>query len=247
MKFILHYFNTKLEGNMKKYILTIFIILGLVNFSFAQPLSYELKVMTDLLQSNKSISESHKYELTENDIKGSPYLNDEFINGSIFTTQRLQYVDIPLRYNIYNDELEFKTPTDEIMALAIPEIVEKAVFGETEMVYSPFLQGNKTKKGFFILLEEGKVSLYAKPDVMFKKATQPGAFKDPEPPKFLKKSDEYYIRVGSGQAQIIGNKKDLIAAFPDNQDKIESFMSNNKTKTGKPESLKELVKYYNSL
>jgi hypothetical protein len=232
---------------MKKYVFTLLFILSRLILTYAQPMSYELKVMTDLLQSNKSISETHKYELTENDIKGSPYLNDEFIKGSIFTTQRIQYVDIPLRYNIYNDELEFKTPNDEIMALAVPEIVEKAVFGTTLLVFSPYLHGNKTKKGFFIVLEEGKVSLYAKPGIMFKKATEPVAFKDPEPPKFIKKSDEYFIRLETEQPLIINNKKDLIEAFPDNRDKIESFISNNKTKLNKPESLKKLIEYYNSL
>jgi len=39
----------------------------------------------------------------------------------------------------------------------------------------------------------------------------------------------------------------LIAAFPDNLDKIESFISKNKTKTNKADGLKEVVKYYNSL
>jgi hypothetical protein len=201
----------------------------------------------EFYQANKFPGEKWKNVLTENDIKGSPYLNDEFVVGSIYTIQRLHYVDIPLRYNIYNDELEFKTPAGEVQALAVPEIIEKVVIGNTEMVYSPYLRANKNKNGFFIILEEGKVSLYAKPGITFTEATEPGAYKDPEPPKFLKKSDEYYLRVGSGQAQVIGNKKELIAAFPDNQDKIESFMSKNKTKINKPESLKELVKYYNSL
>ena len=194
---------------MKKFVLTLFFIAGLTGFLFSQPLSYELKGMMDLLQTSKSISEVTKYTLTENDIEGSPYLNDEFENGSIYTIQRLHYADIPLRYNIYNDNLEFKTPTGEILALAIPEIVEKAEIGNTLMIYSPYLQANKIKKGFLVVLEEGKISLYAKPGIMFKEATQRGAFKDPEPPKFLKKSDEYFIRFEMEQPLIINNKKDL--------------------------------------
>jgi len=229
------------------FLMSIF-FLGFVNYSFGQvPLDYNVQQTIDFYITNKFISEAGNNSLTENDIKGSPYLNDEFVNGSIYTIQKLQYNDIPLRYNIYNDNLEFKTPEDVVQALSTPDIVDKAVFGETHLVYSPYLLSGKNKKGFFIVLEEGKVSLYSKPGVLFRERTEPGAYKDPEPPKFVKKSDEYYIRVGTGQAQIIGNKKELIAAFPDNQDKITSFMSKNKTKTNKPESLKELVKYYNSL
>lgn len=143
--------------------------------------------------------------------------------------------------------MEFKTPEGKIKALATPEIVEKAIFGSTQLVYYPYVLKKKVKKGFFIVLEEGKVSLYAKPAVEFQEATTPGAFKDPEPPKFVKKSDEYYLRIGNNPAKIISSKKELMAAFPDNQDQVINYMSKNKIKTHKPETLKKLVGYYNSL
>ena len=233
---------------MKHFFLALLFILGFVGISVAQyQLNYEIKSTMDFYQANKFIGGERKNELTEADIKGSPYLNDEFVNGSIFTVQMIKYDSIPLRFNIFNDELQFKTPTGEVMALSAPEIVEKAVFGNFLMVYSPYSQTNKIKKGFFLILEQGKASLYAKPGILFQEPTEPAAYKDAEPAKFVRKADEYYIRIGTEQAILISNKKDLIAAFPDNQDKIESFISKNKIKTNKPESLKEVVKYYNSL
>lgn len=233
---------------MKKYYLTVFLLLSLAGVLFAQlPLSYDIRQQMDFYKANKFIGGEWKNVISEEQIAGSPYLNKEFENGSVYTVQRQQYNEIPLRYNIYNDNLEFKTPDNEIMALAAPEIVEKAVVGSTILTYSPYLLANKTKKGFFLILEEGKASLYAKSAVVFQNATEPAAYKDAEPAKFIKKPDEYYIRIGSEQAVPINSKKDLIAAFPDNRDKIESFINKNKTKTNKPESLKEVVKYYNSL
>jgi len=233
---------------MKHYILTLLFILGFACISSAQyQLNYEIRETMDFYRSNKFITGDGKSKLTEKDIKGSPYLNDEFVNGSIFTIQKLMYSDVPLRFNIYNDDIEFKTPTGEVMALSAPEILEKAEFGSFQMVYSPYLQTNKIKKGFFVVLEQGKASLYAKPGIVFQEPTEPAAYKEAEPAKFVRKADEYYIRIGAEQAILIGNKKDIIAAFPDNQDKIESFINKNKTKTNKPESLKEVVKFYNSL
>lgn len=213
--------------------------------SFGQ--GYELRKSIDLYNSNKFITGNNNRTVTQENIDGSPYLNDEFISGSVYTVQKIQYNEIPLRYNIYNNNIEFKTASDEIQELTNPEIIEKVVMGDIQMVYSPYLMANKNNNGFFIVLEEGKVSLLAKPEIQFVPATQPAGYKDAEPPKFIKKSDEYYLRIGTGQAILISNKKDMIAAFPDNQDKIENFVSKNKTKTNKPESLKELVKYYNSL
>ena len=233
---------------MKHYILTLLFILGFAGISSAQyQLNYEIREAVDFYRSNKFIDGSMKSELTEKDIKGSPYLNDEFVNGTIFTVQMLKYSDIPLRFNIYNDDLEFKTPTGEVMALSAPEILEKAEFGNMQMVYSPYSQTNKIKKGFFVVLEQGKASLYSKPGIVFQEPTEPAAYKEAEPAKFVRKADEYYIRIGAEQAILIGNKKELIAAFPDNQDNIESFINKNKIKTNKPESLKEVVRFYNSL
>lgn len=233
---------------MRNYFLTFIFILGMISFSFAQiTISYELKTSMEFYQANKFLKGEGKNVLTEKEIKGSPYLNDEFVNGSIFTVQKLKYVDIPLRYNIYNDDLEFKTPANEVQALATPEIVEKAVFGTTQLVYLPFLQANKIKKGFFVVLEEGKASLYTKPGVLFQEAAKPGPFKEAEPPTFVKRADEYYIKIGTEHAILIKSKKNLVTAFPDNQEKIERFIDMNKIKTNKSESLKEVVAYYNSL
>jgi len=233
---------------MKSFFIILFIIFSLANISFGQiTLPYETQQTIDFYQTNKFITGSGKRTLDESNIKGSPYLNDEFNYGSIYTVDKKHFADVPLRYNIYNDDLEFKTPAGEIQALVTPEIVEKAIFGSTQLVYASYVQLNKEKKGFFVVLKEGKASLYSKPGIIFREGTAPGAYKDPEPPKFVKKSDDYYIRFGSGKAQLIGNKKDLIATFPDNQDKIESFISKNKIKTNKPESLEELIQYYNSL
>lgn len=233
---------------MKKFLLSTFFILSFAKIGFGQfGISYETRKAFELYNTNKFISGSAKSTLYDVDYTGSPYLNDEFVVGSIYSIQRIQYEEVPLRYNIYNDELEFKTPASEILALANPDIVVKAVLGDTSLVYLPFLQAGKSKKGFFIVLEEGRISLLAKPDIFLKPAIEPGAYKDPEPPKFVRKPDEYYLKTESGQVQLITNKKELIAAFPDNQDKIESFISKNKTKPNKSESLIELVLYYNSL
>jgi hypothetical protein len=240
--------KTKIRLQMKKYFFTSFILLNFSGILFAQlPLNYDVRAQMDFYHANKFIGGEWKNSLTEDQIAGSPYLNKEFEKGTVYTIQRQQYNEIPLRYNIYNDNLEFKTPDNEIMALSAPEIVEKAVLGNNILTYSPYLMANKTKNGFFLILEEGKASLYAKPAVAFQNATEPAAYKDAEPAKFVKKADEYYIRIGAEQAVIISSKKDLIAAFPDNRDKIESFISKNKIKTNKPEGLKEVVMYYNTI
>lgn len=230
---------------MKKYWLS---LLGL--FLFTGILSaqnvLEVRQAIDLFHTSKMLRGDMNKTLTENDIEGSPYLEDEFIKGTLYTTSNTKYVDVPLRYNIYNDNIEFDTG-DGIQALAAPEIVDRVEFGNYTIVYVPYSITKKIRRGFFIVDEGGKASLLIKPDVAFVEATEPGAYKQAEPAKFDKKADDYYIKVGLSEAKIISNKNDLTDAFPDHNKEIESFIKANKIKHRKPEDLKQVVQYYNSL
>ena len=230
---------------MKRYIITVIIFLSGISFLFSQ--EYEIRHAMDLYRTNKIQSSGFKMILTGDDIEGSPYLNDEFINGTIFTTSNYQFVDVPLRYNIYNDQIEFKTPTNEIQALGTPEIVKTVEFGDYKMVYIPYSNARKIRHGFFTVEEKGNVSLYSRLEIIYRKAEEPAAYKEAKPAKFIKKSDSFYIRVGLEQAKKVDSKKELLAAFPDHKDEIAAFIKKNKVKTNKPEKLKELVRYYNSI
>ena len=232
---------------MKKYLISALFI-ALATSAFAQfSLSYELKETAEFYRMNQLLNKSGNSELLLKDIKGSPYLNAEFLNGTIYTTMKTQYNNVPLRYNLYNDDLEFKNPAGEILALAQPEIVEYAVFGDYRLVYSNYSFGNKPKKGLLVLIEDGKAKLLSKVSVIYQEPTQPGAYKEAEPAKFVRRADEFLIRVGAEMALPISNKKSVLEAFPDNRDKIEDFLSKNKIKLNKPEGLVEVVKFYNSL
>jgi len=230
---------------MKTIVLTIFITFIFAGTSFAQTSTDFIKAM-DSYRSTKLIGGGLN-ALTEKDIEGSPYLNNDFISGKVITTTNIEYEDIPLRFNIYNDQIEFKTEGEEIMTLAVSEIFEKIEFGEYKIFYAPYSNAKKIKHGFFIVLEGGKVELYAKPEIKFIEATKPAAYQEAQPAKFNRRPDSYYIRIGMDEAKLVENKKTLVDIFPDNKDKIEEFIKKNKTKTNDPESLKELVQFYNSI
>jgi len=94
------------------------------------------------------VSESSRGIIEEKDIEGSPYLNKEFVEGTIYTNQKNQYNNIPIRYNIYTDELEYRTPDNQILTLATPQIVEKADFGDYSISNIFYLRGKSIKPVF---------------------------------------------------------------------------------------------------
>lgn len=229
---------------MKRLIIIALLLIGAT--SFAQ-VNYQLSSAVDFVRTYKIASGEYYSELTEKDIQGSPFLNQEFINGSVYTTTKFQYADIPLRYNIFNDNIEFKTPENKVLAIAQPETIDKITFGDYTMEYLSYMNVKKVRKGYMLLITKGKASLYAKPEVVYTKATEAGAYKEPEPAKFERRSDIFYIRIETASAQRIDNKKDLIQVFPDHQNEIEAFVKKNKISPAKIDELKSLVEYYNSL
>ena len=226
-------------------------LLLLILFSFflktEAQVEYQLSSAFDFYRSHKIASGEYRNTLSEKDIDGSPYLNDEFIKGSIYTISKTQYSDLPLRYNIYNDEIEFETDDNKVAALDAPEIVEKVTFGDFLMEYIPFEYSNKVKKGFFEVLLKGKASLYSRPEVEFRDAKKPEPYKEAEPAKFIRKDDRYYLRFGMEAAIPCVNKKDVIGKFPDHSSDIEAFIKKNKINVKKEDDLKKMVEYYNSL
>ncbi|MCK3684424.1 hypothetical protein [Maribellus sp. YY47] len=225
---------------MKKLI--IFTLLLIAGKTYAQS-EYQISSLMDMMKINKS---AHTI-ITEEDIEGSPYLNDEFITGTVYTTNKYQFKDIPLRYNVFNGDVEFKTPDNKILAIAVSETIEKVEFGDYTLEYIPYIAVKKVKTGYLLALSKGKISLYAKPEISYRKPTKAGAYKEAEPAKFLRGNDSFYIRIDSGNAQSVGNKKDLIGAFPDHQAQIEDFIKKNKIRPDKADELKLLVEFYNSL
>ena len=209
---------------------------------------YETRQAIDFYNSTKIARGELKTMLTEEDIEGSPYLNDEFINGTIYTTSQTKYVDVPLRYNIFNEQIEFKSDDGVVQALAAPETVERVEFGEYKMVYAPFMISRKIRRSFFKEIESGdRAVLLARPQVFFKEAKEPAAYQEAEPPKFLRKSDDYFIRIEKESAVLISRKKDLEEVFPDHKNKVDSFIKKNKVKPNNSERMAELVQFYNSL
>ncbi len=209
--------------------------------------SYKILHQMDFFNTYKAGRGDVKAILEQNEIKGTPYLNDDFIKGTIYTTSEQKYVDLPLRYNIYNDELEFKTPEDKVLALGTPEIIEAVEYGDQVMVYLPYTDNTKIKKGYFKVLLLGDVSLFSKYVVEFKEAGEPNAYDNAKPAEFSRNKDVYYLKIGNEQAKKVGTKKELIEAFPDHKKEIESFVKKNKIKPSDPDKLKALINFYSTL
>jgi hypothetical protein len=219
-------------------------------FDFCKAQNQDIKQTNNYI--NSYSAETVKYnEAAKNvkiaEIQGSPFLTDSFVLGSIYTNRNEQFQNIPVRYNIYTDNMEYIMGVSRVLELKNPETVEKIEFGNYKLIYLSQSNKNKSGNGFFVVLAEGKATLLSKPAVTLHNPSQPGGYIDAQPPRFSRNPDTYYIKVGENKANIIRNKRHLITSFPDSREELSNYIKAHNTKISDQKSLSDLVQFYNSL
>lgn len=189
-----------------------------------------------------TISTSEEAAITYNDVEGSPYLNNDFTDGIVFLSDTTA-VKLPLRYNIYADEMEYKF-NGVSFTIGNPQILNKILLGESIFVYIQFMK----VKGYFEILEYGKCIVVQKRSIKFNPAEGPKPIEGKNiPPRFTAEPDKFYAIVNDSQTVRIKNLRSLKKALSDQKIKIESFIKQEKIKRASKENIIKIVKYYNSL
>jgi hypothetical protein len=176
------------------------------------------------------------------DIEGSPYLNSNFVDGVFYLKDTLT-VKLPLRYNIFTDEMEYQLNGINY-AVGNPLSLNKIIFNESVYVYLPFI----SKGGYFELFELGKCTLIQKKTVNIKPAEGPKPIiAKAIPATFIRKPDVFYFVINDTIVKRIDNLKSIIDALQNQKPKIENYIKQEKIRKIKKENLIKIVKYYNSL
>src|SRR6185295_17269569 len=78
-------------------------------------------------------------------IDGSPYLDEAYVEGQIFYADKS--MKVPLRYNIYQDVMEYKQNGRPLL-LDPTTTIKKVTFGTQTFVVQKFEFKGKTKYGY---------------------------------------------------------------------------------------------------
>ena len=181
------------------------------------------------------------------EIDGSPYLQKDFVPGSLITNEDHKYENIPMKYNGYDDRMEYKHKSGISFFLAKPEDFKEILLGGSTFIYEEFKLGRKKVQGYYEVLSDGKISLLKKYTIAYKEAEPQKPFSDPKPAKFVKKPNTYYIYKGEENIYEIKNEKECLAILQDQKNKLAKYIKSEKLKIKKEEDLKKLIEYYNTL
>lgn len=182
------------------------------------------------------------------DIEGSPYLNDTYQSGKIVTTGHITYVGVQLRYNLYSDNFEYKVPGQDALELSNPSSIKEVIMPYGAFLYLPYINMMNTRSfGFLKKLNDGKAMVLIHYVVHFIPAKEPGAYQQPEPPRFAGNQKFYFLYFGNKPAIRVTNKKEILDALPAHRQAIQKYMKKEKFKARKQDDLVKLMYYYNTL
>ena len=181
-------------------------------------------------------------------IAGNPYLDKEFKKGKLVSKVNLKFPEIPLRYNVYTDKIEYKAPDGTIYALKDQNKIATYQIGDKTFIYSPYYaKKNKIEAGYFQVLVPGKVTGLVRYKVYLIQATPERPYTPAKPEHFSDITKYFYVKSGKNPAEPVTNAKSFILLFPEHKKELSRFIKTEKIHLQKEADFVKLVRYYNSL
>ncbi len=230
---------------MKKYFfLVLFMLPGLI--SVAQVVNPTLKTVNDNWLAHEF--ENAKPLSNRSTIAGSPYLNNNFRSGKPISKYNLTFPIIPLRYNIYTDNIEYKSPENKVYVLRDQSKIKAYKIGDSTFIYSPYHKNkNKLSSGYFQVLVPGKTKGLIKYTVYLLQAHPTQPYKPAEPERFSKKIKSFYVKVGDEAAVPVSREKTIIQLFPKQKSQLSHYIKKEKIHIRKQAEFVKLINYINTL
>lgn len=179
---------------------------------------------------------------------GSPYRNEEFLYGEIWYNHEWKFINIPLRYNIMYDEVEYKKPDKEtVYSLVADTLFDMIYIPEDTFVVALYEKDAKIVPGYFKLITDGNTILLGKMEVEFMEATSETTHKMAMDARFVNKPNQYYVKKEGQPAEYVKNAKKLINFLGDHGEELSIYVKDQKLSHKRENDLKQLIDYYNSL
>ncbi|MCL3782564.1 hypothetical protein EMN47_19440 [Prolixibacteraceae bacterium JC049] len=172
-------------------------------------------------------------------IGGSPYMHKDFLKGTVFQSEKMIGNDIELRFNVYNNEIEFRLEEDKIYNIPKNLTLNLITIGKEQFVFRKVKNGSKGIKALQ-MLHDNKFKLLKLYKTSYQKAQPAKAMREPIPATFKIEKPTYYIEKGDNTLFKVKSIKDIAKSFPRLNKEIKSESKKNRLKF-KDEDLVKLV------
>jgi len=184
-------------------------------------------------------------DYNKNYIQGSRYLYDDFIEGTVYLVDGTKTSNIPLRYNLHNDEFQFIS-NDSLWAIGTPNLISKIVMGNESFIYLEAIPDNEVS-GYVKIWNETYPALITKMETYYYKRMEASAFRETLPKRFERQEDKHFVLLSTGKASQFTSVNELIELLDDHQIELSTYSKDYKLSKRDPENLSKFLDYYQSL
>jgi hypothetical protein len=186
------------------------------------------------------VIEGNKLLDSKPNVDGTPYLYP-FMNAKVKDVAGVT----KMRYNAYNDEVEYQTENGDLALLKQPKFGD-IYFTEYDLHLKlvNYNYNNATITGYlFELVDKPNLKIYKREHINYYDAkTARNSYDAGSPPSFKVAEPVYFIQKNGGPiTELPSNKKKLIALFPDKKEAIIQYFKNNKGDFSKKNDLEKLA------
>ncbi|QBA64871.1 hypothetical protein [Muriicola soli] len=247
-----------------KYIFSLFLAFLTINFSYGQ-VSGQIaggaggafgiggKATTDPFLAARMADLRSKKNSVEEEILGSPYLNDEFIKSKVYFGE--DYIgDYYIRYNALNSEIEIKEsnlPEEKPKRLLADDKV-RIKYAKRELRFTTYItKKNETKNGYLSIISEGdSYTLYHRLAVKYSEGkAAANSMVMAIPSRYAHFTEYYYKKAGVDRIDQLAQKRGALLKILDKEirDQVSTFIKEEKIDLSEEADLIRTFEYINSI
>lgn len=208
--------------------------------------------MHNLLYSNVDVNSSSQ-NISNQNIKGSPYLVDNFEKSTIYVNDEI-LGNLYARYNAFNQEIEIKKTNlaeEQFKALLKDESV-RLVFNDKEIGFMTFVdeKGKVTQDYLVSMLIGPNYNLYQRHKVNFIEGKKAENSMVSDIPSRFTNSTEYYVKdLNSNVVSFVPSKKSKILNLFESNEKIQvaTLIKSKRLNLKKEAALIKVIKFANTI
>ena len=198
----------------------------------------------------------------EGEVLGNQYLDSSWSVGNIKLYKKIgplgkqsdSIVDMPIRLDLYTNELEIRVTQNDIRGLSGDQVahfsLQNKVIEQPPLLYtnaSAFSPQDANLKGFFKVLVIGKLNLLEYTKLTISKPTYNEALGTGSKEVKITKGKTFYYALNNKAVKMTSSKKKMMELMADKSIEMEQFLKNQNLDLKNEADLSKLFSFYNSL
>lgn len=221
-------------------------LLFLFTFTFTQAQERSATVTAEQMRDMARTTSVPDHRSVET--KGTPFFNEEFVNGTVtFKNEQTTNV-LPIRFNSYEGTVQFMESGD-IYAIDSKTIKEFEIYASDGIIrFSKGYEARRLSQDDFVaVLADGEAKFMIKYSVNYRENVS--GYGQATQVEEYSQSENYYVKFGESDVDRIRslNKRRVMGAFPSHTDQLEQFANQHNIRFDNVRDVARLFDHYNTV